>query len=985
MGTSGDTMDPLARLLATLDVEVTVNARNLVTSDLNIKGMTVLRDETLCTMYGRSGPKGDVAAHFFEEGEVRGLRSNVLISGPQASQIRRKVERFFPELDVYKVNKVFIFVILLVGTVGADIGPECRQDGQKLLCRVGRVQDKIIERAEIQFVHKSTEFEALVNICNILDEVGGHQEARKYDDRDEAMDHGSVPIRTCLNLLHQNNQTLPTLSPALEHYLRVEGTHEELIWVQTEPGLRFPDPVPLKFSHRLELNLRWLKSVGTADQTIETIGYTSKTHHWEIDGRLGISDCIEAMLMRNVTHIELRHTDSNTYSCHGYDCNIVTCRRNMAVNTFIIATATENLFGGLLHMPVTPGLTPPVLAKTCKFSFLNEGHKLSLTDHQEMFIAVKIRNNDMVRCAITVSTNPTHGEAESFGERHRCIGLRRRPNSPPRHEACIAADLLINTPLYVSNRRRRGWGSIFSAVTRFSGTATQFGSRAAAAAATRAAATGGQVAAGAGTVAIYGTQGLAHTASMVSVRSTSVVAKSVRRGWQGIKKAFSSTTGKLIMLDVALGVALATPAVILTEQRFSELDQQTQRLADYLETSYNATADRLNEVVNYTTRINVLEPTYELVHDNFTLPVLRPGEAIRRRIEYPERVRDFLPHKSSASFAEIAAYKEMLWDRLSYYIAQAELLHKVLAGEVLLPGLSRTLGPDEHVVTHMLEDRAQQLKIQPGGDYKHEGEVLIDLRPDYGNGWLHRLRTQRLEGNRDACRPLPGGQINNPWCYIATKSAFSWEVQLRNSSIHTIFNEPVSILCFDGTKQLESGRYTVVQVPTGCKVLAGQQYAGTDSLTGSLRDIHVYTETPVHQLPAALEYYSTLPEKDSVEDMEPHPKAEPPPEESNPRSPEEIDERDRPASIKPRSNLPVWILYSIAGICVLLLLIISSLLALGTDCMFRCCQTGSFLIRQKITRRQQRKERNQRRRNLERYTLQLRKKSEQTEPALPIE
>ena len=142
------------------------------------------------------------------------------------------------------------------------------------------------------------------------------------------------------------------------------------------------------------------------------------------------------------------------------------------------------------------------------------------------------------------------------------------------------------------------------------------------------------------------------------------------------------------MFDITLGVALATPAVILTEERFSELDQQTQRLAEYMEASYNATADRLNKVVNFTTRINILEQTYELVHDNFTLPVLKPAEAIRRRIEYPERVRDFLPPKSSASFAEIAEYKDMLWDRLSYYIAQAELLHKVLAGEVLLPGIS---------------------------------------------------------------------------------------------------------------------------------------------------------------------------------------------------------------------------------------------------------------------------------------------------------
>ena len=48
-----------------------------------------------------------------------------------------------------------------------------------------------------------------------------------------------------------------------------------------------------------------------------------------------------------------------------------------------------------------------------------------------------------------------------------------------------------------------------------------------------------------------------------------------------------------------------------------------------------------------------------------------------------------------------------------------------------------------------------------------------------------------------------------------------------------------------------------------------------------MRDINVYTETPVHQLPAALEYYSTLPKKDPVGDLEPHPKAEPLPEESN--------------------------------------------------------------------------------------------------------
>ena len=279
--------------------------------------------------------------------------------------------------------------------------------------------------------------------------MGGHHDTHKYDDSDEAMDHGSVPIRTCLILLQQHNQTLPTLSPALEHYLRVERIPEELVWIRTEPGLRFPEPVPLKFTHRQELNLRWLRSVGTADQTIETIGYASKTHHWEIDGKLSISDCVEAMLLRNVTHIELRHTDSNAYSCHGYDCTTVTCRRNMAVNTFIIATATENLFGRLLHMPATPGLTPPVLAKICKFSFLNEGHKLSLADHQEMFIAVKVRNADMVKCSITVLTNPTHGEAESFGEKFRCIGLRRRPNSPPHHDACLAADYLTNTPLYV--------------------------------------------------------------------------------------------------------------------------------------------------------------------------------------------------------------------------------------------------------------------------------------------------------------------------------------------------------------------------------------------------------------------------------------------------------------------------------------------------------------------------------------------------------
>ena len=248
---------------------MTVNERTLVTSDLHIRGMTVLRDESLCTMYAKSGQKGEVVAHFFEDGEVQGVRSNVLISGPQASNIRRKVEKYYPELDMYKVNKVLILVILLVGTVGADEGPECRQDGQKLLCRVGRVQDRILEWAEIQLVHKSTEFEGLINICNILDEVGGHQDARKYDNRDEAMDHGSVPIRTCLNLLQQHNQTLLTLSPALEHYLRVEGTQEELIWVQTEPGLRFPEPVPLKFSHRPELNLRWLRSVGTRTRQLK--------------------------------------------------------------------------------------------------------------------------------------------------------------------------------------------------------------------------------------------------------------------------------------------------------------------------------------------------------------------------------------------------------------------------------------------------------------------------------------------------------------------------------------------------------------------------------------------------------------------------------------------------------------------------------------------------------------------------------------------
>ena len=83
------------------------------------------------------------------------VRSNVLITGPQASNIRRKVEKYWPELDIYKVNKVLILVILLVGTVGADKGPEFRQDGQKLICKVGRVQDKILERAEIQLVLKS--------------------------------------------------------------------------------------------------------------------------------------------------------------------------------------------------------------------------------------------------------------------------------------------------------------------------------------------------------------------------------------------------------------------------------------------------------------------------------------------------------------------------------------------------------------------------------------------------------------------------------------------------------------------------------------------------------------------------------------------------------------------------------------------------------------------------------------------------------------
>ena len=64
-----------------------------------------------------------------------------------------------------------------------------------------------------------------------------------------------ISIRTCLNLLQQHNQTLPTLSPALEHYLRVEKIPEELVWIKTEPGLWFPEPVALKFTHRQELNL----------------------------------------------------------------------------------------------------------------------------------------------------------------------------------------------------------------------------------------------------------------------------------------------------------------------------------------------------------------------------------------------------------------------------------------------------------------------------------------------------------------------------------------------------------------------------------------------------------------------------------------------------------------------------------------------------------------------------------------------------------
>ena len=908
-------MDHLIKFLVTTDMETTCNDKSLTPATPELTNLGT----QLCTIGGRPSTRTDMMSHILPT-DTPGKTAVVLMVGARTDQIRKIQEEVWPEITMYQV--IIILLTLINGVASVDLSPECRKVGNRLVCDTSSLQDKVVEEAEVVLVTKSSEFQHLQKMCKLLEDLGFHDIYKRFDEDHEIADLGSLTMRGCLTEIYRLNSSLPMLSPALSHFLSTEGLNGEMCWLDTELGPPFAEPVPLERSHRLDLTYKWLRHAASMDQSLQILGNLqgNQTVFWDYGDPTSIAECLEFAETTGATHVVLVYAEDQEYHCTAYQCTVAVCQRTAAEGAAIITFQTDFLYGGVTHLPRTRGVYPPIVSKFCKFDFLNEVSRLSIKDHQDLQLAGTMKDGKLESCRVVVSTA---GEPEAMGSSFRCLALRKRPAQVPIHEACVATHFLTSTPIYQTRRRRRGWGSFFSGIARFAGTASQYGSRIASGAAR---AVGG---------AARNTGGIARVAQSVWNGAT-VAAKSIRSLAKGTRNVLKTNTGKLIGVEVLLGVGLATGGILHSNAQYAALDAQTRMLEQYMIQSYNHTAHEISEITNLTVRLTQLEPAAKIVPDQFFLPSLRPGEALMRQIEFPTDLQQFLPPKHKASFAEIDALQSRLWEVLKFYMDQTELLRQALAGEVLLPGISPRLQEGEQLLTFMLEDRCVQRKLRPQGVYVHTGEAVVDLAPLYQDGWLRRLRTQSLLSNQDPCRPQDGGRISI-WCFVRNKVGFHWSVELQNVTIDTIFDTALTIVCRDGNFEVDSGRYTVIQKPKGCTVLKHEQYAGSDKLTGRVADIHIITDMTVDRLG-----------KETELSVKTGPETEP----ENETNPEGTDLVTSETIEILGWKIPYWILYLVISLGLSVLLGITAVLGMCTDCCSWCALCMCKDIRKRIRRRE---------------------------------